>query len=228
MMKHYGPIKEILNYLIKITKDFKKILEIGPGHIPFPVATHFIDHVFIGPNVINLDVCNEKLPFEDNAFEFAYARHVLEDVQNPVAIFKELIRVSKQGYIETPSILAEVTRHIDASSPYWRGYVHHRYMFWNVDNTLVCIPKYPIVEYIPIQDVTPLLVDPFNWNNYYFWNKNEDAKIKELKHDIDYKIQHDYESIINNALLISHQSSQEFKDRIYKGEANVKDVAQGS
>lgn len=214
MIKHYGPIKEILNYLIEINKDSKKILEIGPGHIPFPIATHFIDHVFTGPNIMNLDVCNEKIPFEDDAFDFSYARHVLEDVQNPVAVFKELVRVSKRGYIETPSVITEVTRKIDAGSPPWRGYIHHRYMFWNVDNTLVCIPKYPIIEYVKTQEVTQLLLDPFNWNNYYYWDKKEIAKIKELKHGFDYNIIANYEYIINNSVLVSHKSCQEFKEKI--------------
>ena len=144
-MSYYFPIKMVLSYLVSENKNCKKVLEIGPGITPFPLATHFIDHVVTGENVINLDVCNMKFPFADDEFDLVYARHILEDVQNPVYVFKELLRVGKRGYVETPSIIAEVARNIDGGSPYWKGYVHHRYMFWNIDNRLFCIPKYPVI-----------------------------------------------------------------------------------
>jgi hypothetical protein len=215
MIKYYRPINEIINYLIEKNKNSKKILEIGPGSVPFPIATHFIDHVQSMPNVILLDICKDILPFEDNAFDFVYARHVLEDVYDPFTAFKELVRVSKQGYIETPSVLAEITRHIDGSSPHWRGYVHHRSIFWNIDNALVCIPKYPIIEYINTPDFSGLLSDPFNWNNYYCWDEKENAKIVGLLIDAH------YESMINNALQICYKSSQEFKEKILSARQSV-------
>jgi hypothetical protein len=214
MTKHYGPIPEIINYLVSENKNNKKILEIGPGYSPFPLATHFIDHVLTVPNTIILDVCNEKFPFADKEFDFVYARHILEDVQNPTAVFNELVRVGKRGYIETPSVIVEVARHIDGSSPSWRGYVHHRYMFWNDQNTLVCIPKYPIIEYIEVADTTQLVLDPFNWNNYYQWDSPFNAHIKELKHGVDYDISTNYKHLINNAVTATKKTCQAFKNRV--------------
>lgn len=178
--KHYKPIPMIIRHLVLANKTSKKVLEVGPGISPFPIATHFIDHVQTGPNVVNIDICNEKFPFADNEFDFVYARHVLEDVQNPKVAFNECVRVGKKGYIETPSIIAEVTKKIDPTSPPWRGYFHHRYMFWSLEHTLVCIPKYPFIEYIDISNVETLLADPFNWNHYYQWESQAQAKIKEL------------------------------------------------
>jgi len=48
-----------------------------------------------------------RLPFADKAFDFVIARHVLEHLPAPESFFKELQRVGKAGYIETPSSLAE-------------------------------------------------------------------------------------------------------------------------
>jgi ubiquinone/menaquinone biosynthesis C-methylase UbiE len=220
MIKHYAPINEIIDYLKSKHLNKKRILEIGPGEIPFPLATYFIDHRPLAPNVIVLDVCNERFPFEDQFFDFVYARHVLEDVQNPTAVFKELVRVGKTGYIETPSVMAEITQCIDASNPHYKGYIHHRYIFWNYNDTLMCIPKYPVIEHIPTLNVEHLLKDKYNWNNYYAWDQNEKAKIKELKLDIDYNIFTEYLPIINKSVSYSITNSQNFKNIV---RSNVQD-----
>ena len=213
LKKYFEPVESVVRYLSELNKNGKKILEIGPGYRPFPLATHFIDHINLGSNVINLDVCNEKFPFEDDEFDFVYARHILEDVQNPVAAFNELVRVGKTGYVETPSVMAEVSRNIDGFEPcQWRGYIHHRYLFWNVKNTLFCIPKYPIIEFIDTPDASSVLLDEFNWNNYYHWNSKSDAKIYELKNNIDFNITTNYyEELIRSAFHDGVECSQEFK-----------------
>lgn len=53
-----------------------------------------------------LDISNEKLPFDDNFFDFIILNHVLEHIINPLDIMIEINRVLKKGgylYIETPS-----------------------------------------------------------------------------------------------------------------------------
>jgi ubiquinone/menaquinone biosynthesis C-methylase UbiE len=93
-----------------------KVLDIGSGHLPFPMATHLADfatedgdygragapfkHVQ-GKPVYNCSV--EEMPFEDGAFDFAYCSHVLEHVSDPIKACKELMRVAKRGYLETPT-----------------------------------------------------------------------------------------------------------------------------
>lgn len=75
-----------------------KILEVGSGHLP----THKIK---AGDSVIHLDVNKAaqfvevigdgyRLPFVDNSFELVYCSHVLEHVDNPLSMLKELHRVS--------------------------------------------------------------------------------------------------------------------------------------
>jgi SAM-dependent methyltransferase len=47
------------------------------------------------------------LPFKDKAFDFVHCSHVLEHLENPKKAYKELKRVGKSGYIETPTWLQE-------------------------------------------------------------------------------------------------------------------------
>ncbi len=92
------------------------VLDIGSGHHPFPLATHladisltqgdigrggaFFQHVNGKPA---FECCVEKTPFPDKAFDFVYCSHVLEHSQSPQAACRELIRIGKRGYIETPT-----------------------------------------------------------------------------------------------------------------------------
>ena len=93
-----------------------KVLDIGSGHLPFPMATHLADcatedgdygragapfKYVEGKPVYNCSV--EEMPFEDDAFDFAYCSHVLEHVSDPIKACTELMRVAKRGYLETPT-----------------------------------------------------------------------------------------------------------------------------
>lgn len=49
----------------------------------------------------------ESLPFVDNAFDYVICFHVLEHLDNPDNCLKELMRVARAGYIETPSEATE-------------------------------------------------------------------------------------------------------------------------
>jgi len=49
----------------------------------------------------------ESLPFRDGSVDYTIARHVLGHLENPNKFINELMRVSKRGYIETPSELSE-------------------------------------------------------------------------------------------------------------------------
>lgn len=51
------------------------------------------------------DACH--MPFKDKAFDFVIAFHVLEHMRDPAAFLRELSRVAKAGYIETPNVVFE-------------------------------------------------------------------------------------------------------------------------
>lgn len=102
--------KKLIDFQIGISD---KVLDVGSGSDPFPLATHLCDR-FIEPThhrhtAIVTDARPfkigdvELLPYQDDEFDFVYCCHVLEHVEDPIAACRELQRVAKRGYIETPA-----------------------------------------------------------------------------------------------------------------------------
>ena len=97
-------------------KPSDKVLDVGSGSIPFHLANHLVDITIENDNFgragvafkhidgIPIYECNlERLPFEDNEFDFVYCSHVLEHVNDPDKACSELMRVGKRGFIESPT-----------------------------------------------------------------------------------------------------------------------------
>jgi hypothetical protein len=94
-------------------------LEIGPGHNPFAGSTHLLErhlsdgrerggHALSIPTAAKLIVGEATvLPFVKRAFDFVYASHVLEHVEEPERACREIMRTGRAGYIETPSPFLE-------------------------------------------------------------------------------------------------------------------------
>lgn len=118
--------------------DFKiksgdKVLDIGSGGEPFPYATHLVDKYpqktqhrwnkleTEGKEFIQADI--ESLPFKDKAFDFSYCVHVLEHVDNPAKACGEIMRVSKRGYIETPTRMSDLLANLATKKDFHRWYV---------------------------------------------------------------------------------------------------------
>ena len=87
------------------------VLEVGAGGNPYPRANVMLDamestierneQTLIKDRPLILGLC-EELPFKDKSFDFIIASHVLEHTADPERFLKELTRVGKAGYIETP------------------------------------------------------------------------------------------------------------------------------
>lgn len=81
-------------------------------HYPFP---EMITAVALGdlsafekryPHVHIISADGRSLPFRDNSFDIAYSNAVIEhvgDVNDQRTFFRELVRVSKRGYLTTPN-----------------------------------------------------------------------------------------------------------------------------
>lgn len=96
-----------------------KVLDVGSGHRPNRRANVLID------NELNetehrsgkkASVPSDKLmvvgdalhmPFKDKEFDFIIASHIAEHIDDPEQFCKELARVGKRGYIETPGAFDE-------------------------------------------------------------------------------------------------------------------------
>ena len=93
-----------------------RVVEIGSGHRPWPQSHVLVDKTLEdsertgsiqtgGRPLIIADM--DDLPFRDGAFPFSIASHVLEHASDYERALAELTRVSRAGYIETPSPLFE-------------------------------------------------------------------------------------------------------------------------
>jgi len=179
----WWPNPPIIKALVALCqkRGHTRILEVGPGSVPFPLATEFVgfhESFMDKAGYHDININTTRLPFSDKAFDFLYARHVLEDVQNPDFALREMFRVSKSVYIETPSPLIEMMRYIDAERDdalvnQMRGYMHHRYLVWSDQATIYFLPKLPLIECVALDpDLEARFRQianqfPVYWNNYY-------------------------------------------------------------
>lgn len=118
------------------------VLEVGGGHNPHPrsnvVVDKFVDsnyHRHADIKVLKkqrfVEADGEKLPFEDNEFDFVICNQVLEHVENPHKFLTEQMRVAKQGYLETPSLIGE----------YLFPKKSHKWLILELNNKLVLMDK---------------------------------------------------------------------------------------
>lgn len=77
---------------------------------------------------VQRDICDrEPWPFADDSFDFALCVTTLEDVRDPIWVCSELSRVAKAGYVEVPTIEAELIYNVEGRGP-WLGHEHHRWL----------------------------------------------------------------------------------------------------
>ncbi len=116
------------------------ILDIACGGNPLPQATLLSD-LHMGPSphrtvplardqrpFIVLDI--HHLPFKDKSIDYVYCSHVLEHVADPELACREIMRVAKAGYIETPTLMKDALFA-------WAGMIHHRWHVTRIGTRLV-------------------------------------------------------------------------------------------
>ena len=159
------------------------VLEVGSGGNPFPRANvlldayeesserHFQPLVRDRPTVLGLI---ENMPFRDDAFDFVIACHVVEHSLDIVACLRELQRVARAGYIETPDAFLE------RINPYH----DHRLELTVRDGELRIRPKRAwrqdpeLVEMYEAQVKSShgwgkqLRSNPFSFHMRYFWSRD--------------------------------------------------------
>lgn len=94
------------------------VLDIGSGQDPHPRANVLCDRFLLDSAERALEapiVADRPLvvadaastPFADKTFDFVFCSHLLEHVEDPAAVLRELQRIARAGYIETPSVVYE-------------------------------------------------------------------------------------------------------------------------
>lgn len=102
-------------------KPGETVVDLGSGHNPYPRADVYVDY-FLDDNkhregvslvkpkkgkFVEWDLNQYPLPFKDNEFDFVICSHILEHITDPATFLKEVQRIGKRGYIETPNKLYE-------------------------------------------------------------------------------------------------------------------------
>jgi SAM-dependent methyltransferase len=94
-----------------------RVLDIGCGPFVFRQATVLADRDYqrvldarkqaggSQAQFVVADVC--RLPFRRKAFDFVYCAHVLEHVEDPLQACREITRVGRRGYMETPTLMKD-------------------------------------------------------------------------------------------------------------------------
>ncbi|HET9149321.1 MAG TPA: methyltransferase domain-containing protein [Alphaproteobacteria bacterium] len=161
-------LRQNIPEIVRRALAFERVLDVGGWHCPLNVATHVIDlrdyysrqvHEALDPDDPERfradtwtvhDVCRAPWPFPDNLFEFSVCSHLLEDIADPFTVCRELMRVSKAGYIETPSRDREIfckarfgrLRFLIGKRPEV-GFAHHRWFVERDGERLIFTAKYP-------------------------------------------------------------------------------------
>jgi hypothetical protein len=117
-----------------------RVADVGGGAIPYERADVVIDVVprpsgpvkcldgtmrTFGPNEwMSLDA-NGRVPVADKTFDFVFSSHLLEDIRDPIAACREMQRIGRAGFIQTPSRACEATFGIQGTL--FPGFMHHRW-----------------------------------------------------------------------------------------------------
>lgn len=136
-------LESSLDRLRREIPDDAQVLDIGGWAKPLPRADWVVDLApyetrglygresddaerFSSDTWVQRDICDPApLPFGDDQFDFVVCSHTLEDVRDPLQVCREMVRVAKAGYIETPSRLEEQSYGFQGS---WVGWGHHRWL----------------------------------------------------------------------------------------------------
>ena len=137
-------------HVLKILKDNQNnwnILDIGCSvdAIEFAQTTADIQNLenfYQKKNKKFVLINGKDLPFKDNQFDFVFASHVIEHVEDVAYFIKELQRVSKKGYIELPSMLEDNIILSDNNIKDHKWF----FQFDDVTNTLLAERKKQLIE----------------------------------------------------------------------------------
>ncbi|MDX1502449.1 MAG: hypothetical protein R3325_08790 [Thermoanaerobaculia bacterium] len=102
--------------------------------------------VFVG------DICAPEVWAEIEAsgqrYDISICSHVLEDVRDPAFVVEKLQRISRSGYVATPTKHTELS---NVESSHYLGYCHHRWLFTARESegatALLAVAKFPVVGY---------------------------------------------------------------------------------
>ena len=178
------------------------VLEVGSGGNPFPRANvlldayedtqqrHWVPLKIDRPMVLGFV---ERLPFKDKSFDFTIACHVLEHSANPEQFLRELMRVGKAGYIESPDAFMErINPYRDHRLEVTErngGLIIKKKESWNSAPDLVELYEYKAKKIIATQTISQ---NPFDFHVRFYWKDSIEYEVTNP--DVD----SGWEAIVDN------------------------------
>lgn len=144
--------------ILATVPDDALVLDVGGWAAPFNRADWILDLMpfetrgamghyggewerFTPSTWVQRDICSrEPWPWPDDHFDFAICVTTLEDIRDPIWVCQELARVAKAGYVEVPTIEAELIFNVEGDGP-WLGHEHHRWFCEITSGELVFMHK---------------------------------------------------------------------------------------
>jgi len=211
----WHPKKQILDYITNKqleTKGEDNIYELYEHTPHLPISTY--------------QTSWNEVTLVDKPYDFFYTYNSLEKIDHLELYIESVFKNIKRGFICTTSPMIEVSKDVQPNplDAHYTGHVLNRFFIWTDknDNTLHILPKLNVVEYLRIDDtLNKNIVNqannyPFYWNNYYEWDIENHLfpKFKFYHAGKDFSIDGNYHSIINEALVKSHDNSTEILSKI--------------
>ncbi len=157
-------LRRNLQAVIARARAAPRVLDVGGWYLPLHAATHVLDlnpydsrgqpldpenpARFSAATWCVQDACVAPWPWPDKFFDFSFCSHLLEDVRDPLAVVRELSRVAKSGYLETPSRAREIFAKgrwaglaARVGRPPEVGFYHHRWFVEAEGNHLRFLAK---------------------------------------------------------------------------------------
>lgn len=144
--------------ILRELSDDALVLDVGGWAAPFNRADWVLDVMpyetrggmgshgpgperFTADTWVVRDICDrEPWPFADGQFDFGLCVTTLEDVRDPIWVCAELSRVARAGYVEIPTIEAELIYNVQGDGPFL-GDADHRWLVEVCDGELVFMHK---------------------------------------------------------------------------------------
>lgn len=179
--------EKVATNILKLINNESKVLDIGGARYPWWRADYILDkrqfHEKVGDTAwagstikeerfdfkswIVHDFYDLPWPFPDKFFDFSLCMGTLEDLRDPIIIAKEIQRVSKAGYISTPTRAWETSYINNTHSAVKQliGYIHHRWLVEINNGDLIFKYKSPL----PYQYDKYVIKNPVQQTLHYFW-----------------------------------------------------------
>ena len=157
----YGTGEDSRNRILQQVTEWKKanpafkVIDVGGNAVGWSASIADVVVDINSPdsdNNINMDICKSsgwdkllELVEREGMFDYAICTHTLEDIYNPFSALDYFPKIARAGIITMPSMTADLS---NGESPNWLGYIHHRWVFDQVDGEMIVAPKLTFLEYL--------------------------------------------------------------------------------